>query len=229
VSVIDDSHPGAAVLLQRVLTDQATSGDGVDDVRTRIVDAAREQFSRFGLRHSAMEDVARRARVARVTIYRRFPNKHALVEAVILREFRAYFDQFLIDIRDAPTAADRVVLGFASSLHAIRHNPVFVGLMLADPGILASSMVSDDGQMVSVVRQFVAVQLRQEQSAGHVAADADVDLIAELMVRISASFLAVPSDVVDVDDHDQLAHVARSFLVPLLRGSAWATDVPTEG
>ncbi|MGV9672608.1 hypothetical protein ACWDPV_18770 [Gordonia sp. NPDC003504] len=44
MSVIDDSHPGAAVLLQRVLTDQATSGDGVDDVRTRIVDAARDQF-----------------------------------------------------------------------------------------------------------------------------------------------------------------------------------------
>ena len=44
----------------------------------------------------------------------------------------------------------------------------------------------------------------------------DVDLVAEMMVRISASFLTVPSRVVDITDDAQLAAVARQFLVPML-------------
>ena len=47
--------------------------------------------------------------------------------------------------------------------------------------------------------------------------DLDVDLVAEMMVRISASFLTVPSRIVAIDDDDQLADVARRFLVPMLQ------------
>jgi hypothetical protein len=49
--------------------------------------------------------------------------------------------------------------------------------------------------------------------------DLDTDLVAELMVRVSASFLAIPSEVVDLDDDAQLAAVARRFLVPMLRAT----------
>ncbi|MGC4933595.1 TetR/AcrR family transcriptional regulator [Gordonia sp. DT30] len=217
---IDEHDPRAAALLKRVLTDPVDQGNSEDDIRNRILDAAREQFSSFGIRLSSMEDVARRANVARVTIYRRFPNKDALVEAVTLLEFRKYFDQFLVDIKAAPTVSDRVVLGFTSSLRAMRNNPVLGGLLLADPHILASSMIGDGGQMVSVVRQFVADQLRREQTAGHVGTGVDVDLVAEVMVRMSASFLAIPSSIVDVDDEGQMANLARWLLVPLLDGPA---------
>ena len=44
----------------------------------------------------------------------------------------------------------------------------------------------------------------------------DAELVAEMMVRVSASFLTVPSRVVDITDDAQLATVARQFLVPML-------------
>ena len=153
--------------------------------RTRILDAARQQFSAIGVRHSTMEDVARRAGVARITVYRRFPTKDVLVEQVTLREYRDYFQQFLLDIRGVATVQDRVVVGFTSSLRAIRRNPIIGGLLAAEPDSLARAMVGDDGRLVTVVRQFVADQLRREQVAGHVGADVDVDLVAEMMVRVS--------------------------------------------
>ncbi|SFI69684.1 DNA-binding transcriptional regulator, AcrR family [Amycolatopsis regifaucium] len=171
----------------------------------------------MGIRRSTMEDVARRAGVSRITAYRRFATKDALVEQVVRREFRRYFDQFLIDIQDAESAADRVVLGFASALRAIRHNPLIGGLMTVEPDVLVPSMVSDGGHTLATVQRFVAGQLRREQHAGHVSEDVDVELVAELMTRVSASFLVTPSHVIDLDDDEQVREVARRFLVPMLR------------
>jgi TetR/AcrR family transcriptional regulator, repressor for uid operon len=203
-------------VLERAYLDAVERVDDTDELRARILDAAYEQFCRMGIRRSTMEDVARRAKVSRITVYRRFVTKDALVEHVVRREFRRYFDRFLIDIEQAGTAADRVVLGFVSSLRAIRGNPLIGGLIAVEPDLLVPSMITDGGQTLATVRQFVAGQLRREQRAGHVPGDLDVDLVAELMVRVSASFLAIPSLIIDLDDDEQLAAVARRFLVPML-------------
>ncbi|MGI5171517.1 TetR/AcrR family transcriptional regulator [Spirillospora sp. CA-253888] len=207
---------GPESLLERAYTDAVEQVDDTDETRTRVLDAAYEQFCRMGIQRSTMEDVARRAGVSRITVYRRFATKDALVEQVVRREFRRYFVQFLRDIGQAETAADRVVLGFVSSLRAIRGNPLIGGLIAAETDLLVASMISDGGRTVATVRRFVAGQLRQEQRAGNVSGDLDTDLVAEMMVRVSASFLAIPSHLVDLDDDEQLAGVARRFLVPML-------------
>ncbi len=202
-------------LLWRALTGDPQDAD-LDEVGARLLDTAYDQFCRIGIRRTTMEDVARRAGVSRITAYRRFAGKDALVEQVVRREFRRYFDRFRIDIRQARTVADRVELGFVSSLQAIRGNPLIGGLMAAEPDLLVPSMISDGGQTLSTVQRFVAGQLRREQAGGHLSPDVDVDLVAELWVRLSASFLAIPGRVVDMDDTAQLAAVARRYLVPML-------------
>ncbi|MDX6740414.1 TetR/AcrR family transcriptional regulator [Actinocorallia sp. A-T 12471] len=212
-----DTTGEPASLLERAYADAIERVDDVDESRGRVLDAAYDQFCRMGIQRSTMEDVARRAGVSRITVYRRFATKDALVEQVVRREFRRYFDRFLIDIERAETAADRVVLGFVSSLRAIRDNPLIGGIIATEPDVALPSMISDGGRTVATVRQFVAGQIRREQRAGTVAADLDTDLVAEMMVRISASFLAIPSPLVDLDDDAQLAALARRFLVPMLK------------
>lgn len=202
-------------LLDRVLAGMVSTSD-TDEVTARVLDGAYEQFCRMGIRRSTMEDVARGAGVSRITVYRRFATKDALVEQVVRREFRRYFDQFLIDIQEARTAADRVVAGFVSALRAIRHNPLIGGLMAVEPDVLIPAMISDGGHALAAVQRFVAGQLRREQQAGNVSPDVDVELVAELMARVSSSFLLTPSHVVDLDDDEQVRAVARQFLVPML-------------
>ncbi len=208
--------PGSESVLERAYTDAIERVDDTDEMRARILDAAYAQFGRMGIQRSTMEDVARRAGVSRITVYRRFASKDVLVEHVVRREFRRYFDQFLVEIEQAETVADRVVLGFVSSLRAIRGNPLIGGLIDIEPDLLVASMIGDGGQTLATVREFVAGQLRREQHAGTVSPGLDIDLAAELMVRVSASFLVIPSHVVDIDDDQQLATVARRFLVPML-------------
>ena len=48
------------------LTDQASATD------VAIVAAAREELIRYGIRRANMSEIARRAGVSRVTVYRRF-------------------------------------------------------------------------------------------------------------------------------------------------------------
>ncbi|MER6630252.1 helix-turn-helix domain-containing protein [Streptomyces sp. NPDC000987] len=207
---------GAPSMLETAFTEAVEGADQDDEASARLLDAAYEQFCRMGIRRSTMADVARLAGVSRITVYRRFATKDQLVEQVVRREFRRYFDRFILDIRDAETVADRVVLGFASSLRAIRRNRLIGGLMAAEPDAVVPSMTGDGGRTLSVVQQFVASRLGQEQRAGNVSPGVDVDLVAEMMVRVSASFLVIPSHVIDLDDEEQVRAVARRFLVPML-------------
>lgn len=205
-----------ASLLARAFSD-AVDGTDVDEPHANVLDAAFELFCRQGIQRTTMDDVARRAGLSRITVYRRVSSKEALVELVMLREFRRYFDQFLLDVGAADTVADRVVAGFVGSLRAIRRNPLIEGVMTNDPDLLVPSVLGEGGTTMRVVSRFLAGQLRREQRAGTVAEDVDVTLVAELMVRISSSFLLTPSEHVDLDDDSQVADVARRYLVPMLR------------
>jgi len=212
------STPEASLLMQ-ALSDSVDQVDDSEEFSTRILDAASALFARLGIQRVTMEAVAKAAGVARVTIYRRFATKDVLVERVVRREFRRYFDQFLRDIKQAGSAEDRVVVGFVSSLAAIRGNSLIGALLAAEPDLVVPTLIGDHGRTLGTVRDFIAGQLRREQAAGSVRADLDVDLVAEMMVRISTSFLVTPEGLVDLDDEQQVAEVARRFLVPMLRGT----------
>jgi hypothetical protein len=62
--------------------------------------------------------------------------------------------------------------------------------------LLIPSMISDGGRTLATVQRFVAGQLRREQHAGNVSGEVDVELVAEMMTRVSTAFLVSPSRVV---------------------------------
>jgi TetR/AcrR family transcriptional repressor of uid operon len=211
------SHKANDSLLARALADVVGQVERVEPDPV-VLDAAYELFCRQGIQRTTMDDVARRAGLSRITVYRRVASKEALVEQVMLREFRRNVDQFLADISEADTVADRVVAGFVSSLRSVRSNPLIEGLMTAEPQSLAPSILGERGRNLAMVSQFLAGQLRREQASGNVADDIDVDMVAELMVRIAMSILLTPSALVDLDDEDRLRELARRYLVPMLDG-----------
>lgn len=59
--------------------------------RQRIIDAAREVFAEQGA-HAPVEEIAKRAGVGMGTLYRRFPDRTELVEAVFLERAQRYLD-----------------------------------------------------------------------------------------------------------------------------------------
>ncbi|MBD0023847.1 TetR family transcriptional regulator [Gordonia pseudamarae] len=205
-------------LLHRALTGAGAPPEASavgDPTQIKLLDAAREVFCRVGMQRASMEEVARLAGVSRVTLYRKFATKNALAEAVVTREFRHYFRIFREEVTAAPTAADRVVFAFVSSLRTVRGNPLIASLLVTEPQQLIGA-ADVAARMVASVARFVAQQLRSEQAAGNVPDTIDVDVTAEMMVRISMSFLTIPSLTINTDDDGQLADIARRYIVPML-------------
>ena len=69
---------------------------------------------------------------------------------------------------------------------------------------------------MSEVRHFVAGQIAHEQQAGGIPASVSIDLAAEMVVRLCASILTAPSDLIDLDDTASLENLAREFVLPLV-------------
>ena len=187
-----------------------------DRTRTRVLDAAYEQFCISGVSRASMEEVARRAGMARITIYRKFATKDALVDAVIMREFQRYFAEFVDEMSRAHTAADRLVAGFVTSLMTLGRNPLIRTLLQTEPAMLPGVVGGGDGRTAAGVRAFVEKQLVQEQQAGNISEDVPALEAADMLVRIAGSFLTSPSDLIDYDDADALADIARRFLLPMV-------------
>ena len=76
------------------------------EVRDRILTAATEAFAERGLRSTAMADVARAADVSTANIYRYFPTKSALFEAVLSDDLIAEHDRLLDERVDALARSD---------------------------------------------------------------------------------------------------------------------------
>ena len=78
--------------------------------RDALLGAALEQFLALGPRGPAMDEIAARAGVSKATLYSNFPDRDALLEAVIRREsHRIISDGYLLEARelDFKTALER--------------------------------------------------------------------------------------------------------------------------
>ena len=60
-----------------------------DATTEAILDATRASVLDFGIRRTTLTDVARRAGVSRMTVYRRYPDVDAVLRDLMTREFGA--------------------------------------------------------------------------------------------------------------------------------------------
>ncbi|MEU4658989.1 TetR/AcrR family transcriptional regulator [Streptomyces sp. NPDC023723] len=186
-----------------------------EKVARRILDAALEQFTTFGLRRSSVDDVAKRAGVSRVTVYRRFRSKDGLVEACLLREGSRFFQQLDDAVAGLPTMEDRVVEGFVVALRHTREHPLFGGLLRLEPELVLPYFTVQGGPSLTATTDYLTAHLRRAQQAEG-RPDSDPRPVAELMVRVAVSFLLNPAGCIELDDADQARAFARRYLAPLL-------------
>jgi AcrR family transcriptional regulator len=191
-----------------------------DPISERILDAALHQFQTYGLRRSTVEDVAKRARVTRVTVYRRFPNKGDLTLAVIHCETKRALDAIEVVMTSMPTAEERFVEGFVVTLRTARNHPLLKRLLDTEPELVLPYLTIKAAPVHAIARALLVKQLRRAQRAGTLGTF-DPDVVAELLVRALQSFLLTPEGFIDLGtDRKAWAFARRYLFAPLVAGEA---------
>jgi AcrR family transcriptional regulator len=195
-----------------------------DDVAEALLTAGREMVEAFGIRRLRMDDVARQAGYGRATLYRRFATRDDLVWAVVTREVQATLLDISRQIAGVPDLGDRVVEAFAVTLERTRANRLLRRLLQIEPDLLLPHLTTRGTEALAISRRLLASLLREGQSRGELDG-IDVDVAAELMVRLAHSMLLCPDGPVDIDDPVALRRFARAaFADPLLRWSRPTAD-----
>jgi AcrR family transcriptional regulator len=189
-----------------------------DDALTeRILDAALALGAASGLRHLTMDDVARRAGVGRMTVYRRFGGRSALVDALAVRECRRCLETISSALDPAAPADERLAALFTTTLGVIRDHPLLERLARVEPESLLNELTRDDSAVFRLVRQFLIGLIREGQASGELIAG-DPALLAELGVRLGASFALIPQSVLPLHDVAGTQEQVRALIAPLVRG-----------
>jgi AcrR family transcriptional regulator len=147
--------------------------------RGRILDVAEEVFGQGG-ESASTEEVARLAGVGIGTVFRHFPTKAALLEAVLVREFGRLREQAeaLLEAPD-PGEAFR---GLFTLLIARAPAKIAITAALLDAGGNRDSeaVAASDG-----LREAVGALLRRAQQAGAVRNDIELPEVYALLAGIS--------------------------------------------
>jgi AcrR family transcriptional regulator len=181
-----------------------------DAMSQRILDAALELAAASGLRHLTMDDVARRARVGRMTVYRRFGSKDALVDALTVREARRCLSRIAAAIDPGKPIAERLTDLFVVVLAVIREHPLLERLARLEPEALLHELTRNDSAAFALVREFL-IELVSADELPHT----EPALLAELAVRLGASFVLMPSSLLPLDDERALRATVRPLVESL--------------
>jgi len=185
-----------------------------DALAERILDAALELAAGSGLRNLTMDDVARAARVGRMTVYRRFGTRQALLDALAVRECRRCLDAISAALDPADPMPERLARLSTATLSVIREHPLLARLARVEPEALLRELTRDGSTVFRLVHEFLSALIREGVQSGELVG-ADPDVLAEIGIRLGASFVLIPDSVLPLEDEAATRQVVRMLLAPL--------------
>lgn len=177
-----------------------------------ILDAAQQVFEQYGARRANVEDVARAAGVSRSTLYRAYPNKDELLEAVLTRQA----EEFLNELDAASTGLpprEAVVESFSRGIALTREIPLLARLVETEPEIITGMGGLSNTSLIIALAGQVAATLRR---SGATMPTDELNVVAELMMRIAYTYILNPGGNLDMTDDTAVRDYARRYLAPLV-------------
>jgi AcrR family transcriptional regulator len=162
-----------------------------------------------------MDDIAERAGVGRATVFRRFGSKEAVVDRMFERELQRFLASISETIAAAPDPAASVIEAFVAVVRLAAAHPLVARLARVEPQVLIESFRAGDPSALELGRAYVARRLRSGQNKGKIP-KRNAEELADILVRLSLTYVLIPSTLVDLEDDAQLRAFARSAIAPIV-------------
>ena len=175
-----------------------------------MLEAARACVLAVGVRRTTFSDVARRAGVSRMTLYRRFPDLETLLSTLMTWEFGRVVD----DARSAAGAGsrrERAVAMVTTAARRLHEDPLFDRLLDVDPELLLPYVTVRLGGMQRMAVAGLAAELRAGCGDGSVR-DGDPETLARGIELLARGFVLARDP--GIDAWAELARAVDGYLRP---------------
>jgi AcrR family transcriptional regulator len=187
------------------MTSQRHSNRVDDDV---LLDAARTCVLAIGVGRTTLTEVARRAQVSRMTLYRRFPDVRSLIAALMTREFGGLLAEMSLALT-GPTARERLVTGIVAVVRGLVENPIMRAALDLEPELIMPYVVQRLGSTQKLAEQFIADLIKTGHDDGSIRLG-DVSVQSRALLLVVQSFvLSLRPASSDVDGDALLAELGR--------------------
>ena len=167
-----------------------------DGRENAYLDAARDCILDVGWRRTTLTEVARRAGVSRMTIYRTWPDMPTLLGDLMTREWGGVVAATLAEEDpDAPTI-ERLVGDIVGTVKGLRDNELFVRIVDLDPELILPYLFSRRGRSQDGILELTVAALREAQAEG-VARQGNPVAMARAMLLAAHGFVLSAHTMVD--------------------------------
>lgn len=189
-----------------------------DEITTRILRGAFEQFVLTGVRRTTMEDVARRSGVSRASLYRRFPSKAQLNAAIVIAETARYLEESARISAASATFEESMVQSTIFNVKFIREHILLKHLLLTEPEAILPSLTTEADPLIALatersITELAAALYGDAPMTG--AQERHLRTVAELQTRLTLSFILTPKTSIDLDSPDAIRAFVRDYLLPM--------------
>jgi AcrR family transcriptional regulator len=183
-----------------------------DDVAHRLLEGAATRFVEVGVTKTTMAEIAAAAGVTKPTLYRRYADKPAVVDALVRRETAAFSDRLARVAATESHAAAALEAAFAAAVRWLDRHPFLRRSLTLEPQLMLPLLTEPGGPVLeaglSAFRAIVERGVRDGQLRA-----ADVDVVAEVWWRLVLSYVLTPTLGVRRTDAAALRALARETLL----------------
>jgi len=183
--------------------------------REVYLDAARDCILDVGWRRTTLTQVARRAGVSRMTIYRTWPDMPTLLGDLMTREWAGVVTEQVT--ADGP-AIHRITQGVVGTVQQLRDNELFVRIVELDPELILPYLFARRGRSQDLILALTAEAIAEGQRAGEIRKGNPVAMARALLLATHGFVLSVHTMVDDEATEreldDELATLITRTLQP---------------
>lgn len=166
-----------------------------DPRHAAYLDAARDCILDVGWRRTTLTEVAKRAGVSRMTIYRAWSDMGSLLGDLMTREWVGIAAATRVAAADTTTPAG-IAAAALSTIRALRDNELFVRIVELDPDLLLPYLISRRGRSQEALVEIMAAEIESGQAAGTIR-DGDPVLMARSLTLAGHGFVLSAQTMTD--------------------------------
>ena len=187
--------------------------NSAQSVEARILDAAAACILAYGVERTTLTEIARRARVSRPTIYRRWPDIRWVIAELLTLRIAGVLDA----VPDAGAGREAMVARVVAVAQHLRGDEVVMSVIHNAPNIAITYITNRLGTSQQILVDALAEAIKAGQSEGSIRAG-DAHQMAAMCLLITQSTIQSAQMVADLLDTEaldvELAHSLNGYLKP---------------